>query len=56
MNLCIFEFVDEVMELIVGKGVDFILNSLNGDYIFWNLDILSENGCLIEIGKIGIWN
>ena len=56
MNSRTLEFADEVMELTAGKGVDFILNSLNGDYIPRNLDILSENGCLIEIGKIGIWN
>ena len=56
MNSRTLDFADEIMRLTDGKGVDLILNSLNGEYIPKNLEILSENGRLIEIGKIGIWS
>lgn len=56
MNSRSLDFADEVMQLTDGKGVDLILNSLNGDFIPKNLDILAPQGRLVEIGKVGIWD
>jgi myxalamid-type polyketide synthase MxaB len=56
MNSRNLDFAEEVMQLTEGKGVDLILNSLNGDFIPQNLAILAPNGRFIEIGKVGIWD
>jgi 8-amino-7-oxononanoate synthase len=56
MNSRNLDFADRVMQLTEGKGVDLILNSLNGDFIPQNLRILAPNGRFVEIGKVGIWN
>ncbi|MGD1920042.1 MAG: SDR family NAD(P)-dependent oxidoreductase, partial [Pleurocapsa sp.] len=56
MNSRNTEFADEVMKLTNGEGVDIILNSLNGDFIHKNLDILASGGRFVEIGKVGIWD
>ena len=56
MNSRTLDFAEEVMQLTDGKGVDLILNSLNGDFIAKNLDILAPQGRLVEIGKVGIWD
>ena len=56
MNSRTLDFAEEVMQFTQGKGVDVILNSLNGDFIPKNLDILAPQGKFIEIGKVGIWN
>jgi myxalamid-type polyketide synthase MxaB len=56
MNSRNLDFAEEVMQLTGGKGVDLILNSLNGDFIAQNLAILAPNGRFVEIGKVGIWN
>ncbi|MEM6612128.1 MAG: aminotransferase class I/II-fold pyridoxal phosphate-dependent enzyme, partial [Cyanobacteria bacterium P01_C01_bin.72] len=55
MNSRNLDFASEIMELTEGKGVDLILNSLNGDFIPKNLAILAPNGRFVEIGKVGIW-
>jgi myxalamid-type polyketide synthase MxaB len=55
MNSRTLEFADTVMRLTDGQGVDVILNSLNGESIAKNLEILAANGRFVEIGKIGIW-
>jgi 8-amino-7-oxononanoate synthase len=55
MNSRNLDFAEEVMQLTEGKGVDLILNSLNGDFIPQNLAILAPNGRFVEIGKVGIW-
>ncbi|NJO95086.1 MAG: aminotransferase class I/II-fold pyridoxal phosphate-dependent enzyme [Pleurocapsa sp. CRU_1_2] len=55
MNSRNLDFAEEVMQLTGGKGVDLILNSLNGDFIPQNLAILAPNGRFVEIGKVGIW-
>ncbi|MEO1799232.1 MAG: aminotransferase class I/II-fold pyridoxal phosphate-dependent enzyme, partial [Cyanobacteria bacterium J06629_2] len=55
MNSRNLDFAAEIMELTDGKGVDLILNSLNGDFIPKNLAILAPNGRFVEIGKVGIW-
>ena len=56
MNSRNLDFAEEVMQLTGGKGVDLILNSLNGDFIAQNLAILAPNGRFVEIGKVGIWD
>ncbi|MGC9524444.1 MAG: aminotransferase class I/II-fold pyridoxal phosphate-dependent enzyme [Limnospira sp.] len=56
MNSRDLAFAEQVMELTGGKGVDVVLNSLNGEFIPKSLDILAPNGRFIEIGKIGIWD
>lgn len=56
MNFWIIEFVDEIMEIIEGCGVDVIFNSLiYGEYIFKNIDIFFLGGWYVEIGKFNIW-
>ena len=50
------EFADQLKELTHGKGVDIVLNSLNGEYIQKNFDVLAENGRFIEMSKIDIWD
>ncbi len=56
MNSRTLDFAEEIKEYTAGAGVDVILNSLNGEYIPKNLDILAEGGRFVEIGKIGIWS
>lgn len=51
-----FDFVQEILTDTKGRGVDTVLNSLNGDYIPKNLEVLTQGGAFIEIGKIGIWS
>lgn len=48
-------FVDDVMRTTDGEGVDLILNSLPGDAIEKGLEILSEYGRFLEIGKRDIY-
>ena len=56
MNSRNLNYADEIMNLTEGKGVDVVLNSLNGDFIPKNLEILAEGGRFVEIGKVGIWS
>ena len=56
MNSRTLTYAQEIKALTGGKGVDVILNSLTGEYIPKNLDILAEGGRFLEIGKIGIWD
>ncbi|MGA5134658.1 SDR family NAD(P)-dependent oxidoreductase [Streptomyces olivoreticuli] len=44
-------FADDVMELTGGAGVDVVLNSLSGEAIARNLDILRPGGRCVELGK-----
>ncbi|WP_369363394.1 SDR family NAD(P)-dependent oxidoreductase [Streptomyces sp. CG4] len=44
-------FADQVLELTGGEGVDVVLNSLAGEAIARNLDILRPGGRCIELGK-----
>jgi myxalamid-type polyketide synthase MxaB len=48
-------FVDEVLKLTNGEGVDLILNSLAGEFIPKSLSVLKEGGRFLEIGKAEIW-
>ncbi|NEO13876.1 MULTISPECIES: type I polyketide synthase [unclassified Moorena] len=56
MNSRTLEFAGEILEHTAGKGVDVVLNSLNGEYIPKSLEVLAPTGRFIEIGKIGIWD
>jgi myxalamid-type polyketide synthase MxaB len=56
MNSRTLDFAEEVMALTDGQGVDIVLNSLNGEFIGKNLQILAPEGRFVEIGKIGIWD
>ena len=56
MNSRTLDFAEEVMNLTQGKGVDVVLNSLNGEFITKNFEILATGGRFVEIGKIGIWD
>ena len=55
MNSRTLDFADQIMELTAGEGVNVVLNSLNGEYIPKNLEILAPQGRFVEIGKIGVW-
>jgi len=46
-------FVEEVMAATQGRGVDLILDPIGGAYLNQNLDLLKENGRLINIGLLG---
>ncbi|NER48931.1 MAG: type I polyketide synthase, partial [Symploca sp. SIO1A3] len=56
MNSRTLDFAQEIRECTGGKGVDIVLNSLNGEYIPQSLEILAPGGRFVEIGKIGIWD
>ncbi|WMP19415.1 aminotransferase class I/II-fold pyridoxal phosphate-dependent enzyme [Thiothrix lacustris] len=56
MNSRTLDFADEIMQITAGRGVDVILNSLNGDFIDKSFAVLAQGGRLVEIGKIGIWD
>jgi acyl transferase domain-containing protein/NADPH:quinone reductase-like Zn-dependent oxidoreductase/NADP-dependent 3-hydroxy acid dehydrogenase YdfG/acyl carrier protein len=56
MNSRSLEFADQIREITSGQGIDVVLNSLNGEYIPKSLEVLSDRGRFIEIGKIGIWD
>ena len=56
MNSRTTDFADELMEVTGGRGVDVVLNSLNGNFIPRSLDVLRQGGRFVEIGKIGIWD
>lgn len=50
------DYADAIQTLTQGRGVDVVLNSLNGDYIAKNLAALAPQGRFVEIGKLGIWS
>ena len=47
------DFFDAVMAATGGSGVDLILDPVGGAYLNRNLDLLKENGRLINIGLLG---
>ena len=49
------EFAEQVAECTGGRGVDVVLNSLNGEFIPASLKALGTGGRFVEIGKLGIW-
>jgi myxalamid-type polyketide synthase MxaB len=50
------DFSEQVRELTGGRGVDVVLNSLNGEFIPKSLQLLAAGGRYVEIGKLGIWS
>ena len=56
MNSRTLDFANQIKTITQGQGVDVVFNSLNGDFIDKNLEILSSKGRFVEIGKIGIWS
>ena len=56
MNSRTLEFADQIMALTDGKGVDVVLNSINGECIPKSIDLLSKGGRFVEIGKIDVWD
>ncbi len=51
LNSRSLDYADRVMEITKGAGVDVILNSLAGEAILKNLNILKPFGRFLEIGK-----
>jgi len=47
------DFVEEVMAASQGRGVDIILDPIGGAYLNQNLDLLKDNGRLVNIGLLG---
>jgi putative PIG3 family NAD(P)H quinone oxidoreductase len=47
------DFVKEIMAATRGRGVDIILDPIGGAYLNQNLDLLKENGRLVNIGLLG---
>ncbi len=56
MNSRTLDFVDDVMRITEGKGVDAVLNSLAADFIPKSLSVLAPFGRFVEIGKVDIVN
>ncbi len=56
MNSRTVDFASEIMAQTEGRGVDIVLNSLNGDFIPKSLEVLTSGGRFVEIGKLGIWD
>ena len=56
MNSRSLDFADEVLRATDGAGVDIALNCLTGEFIPKTLSVIKSGGCLLEIGKLGIWS
>lgn len=50
------DFADEIMARTHGQGVNLLLNSLSGDFIAKNFAVLAQQGRMLELGKLGIWD
>lgn len=50
------DFAAQILEATDDRGVDVVLNSLNGEFIPSSLSVLARGGRFIEIGKLGIWS
>ncbi|MFD3704498.1 SDR family NAD(P)-dependent oxidoreductase [Nocardia sp. NPDC058658] len=48
-------FVDEVLRLTEGRGVDVVYNSMPGEVISQNFTVAAEFGRIIEIGKADVY-
>ncbi len=49
-------FKKEILEFTNNKGVDVIINSLSGEALQANFDIIAKHGTIVEIGKKDILN
>jgi putative PIG3 family NAD(P)H quinone oxidoreductase len=47
------DFVDAVRELTGGAGVNLVLDIVGGEYVSRNLDVLTMEGRLVQIGVMG---
>lgn len=47
------DFVSRIKDLTYGKGVDYVLDMVGGDYLDRNIDCLSEGGVHISIAFLG---
>lgn len=56
MNSRTLDFADQIMALTNGKGVEIVLNSLNGAFVDKSFEVLAKGGRFVEIGKRGIWD
>jgi acyl transferase domain-containing protein len=56
LNSRSLDFVDEILTLTKGRGVDAVLNSLAGDFIPAGLRSLARGGWFLELGKRDIWS
>ena len=50
------DFAEEIRRITDGAGVDLVLNSLTGESIAKSVEVLSDRGRFLEIGKAGIWS
>jgi phthiocerol/phenolphthiocerol synthesis type-I polyketide synthase C len=55
MNSRDLAFVEHIASATNRRGVDVVLNSLNGEYIPSSLRSLAAAGRFVEIGKLGVW-
>ncbi|MFO1432612.1 MAG: type I polyketide synthase [Candidatus Competibacteraceae bacterium] len=56
MNSRTLDFATQVLAITAGRGVDVVLNSLNGEFIERSFAALGRSGRFVEIGKLGIWS
>ncbi|WAC90180.1 type I polyketide synthase [Mycobacterium sp. Aquia_213] len=49
-------FVDDVMRITEGRGVDVVLNSAPGEIVRQNLRVAAEFGRVVDIGKVDIYS
>ncbi len=49
INYKTHDFVEKLREITAGKGVDLILDMVGGDYLRRNVEILAEDGRLLQI-------
>lgn len=50
------EFANDILSNTGGQGVDVVLNSLNGEFVDRSVEVLSDGGRFIEIGKLLVWD
>ena len=55
LNSRTLDFGEAILQSTGGRGVDVVLNSLNGDFIERSFAALGAQGRFVEIGKLGIW-
>ena len=46
------DWLEKVLEITEGKGVDVLIDMLSGDYVIQNMEATKINGYLINIGRL----
>jgi acyl transferase domain-containing protein/NADPH:quinone reductase-like Zn-dependent oxidoreductase/acyl carrier protein len=46
------DFADQIKQDTNHEGLDVVLNSFSGDFMFKSLELVKKNGCFVEIGKV----